>query len=197
MLYDAILIDADDTLFDFRGAEKNAIGAIIQQLGIMDEAAPQVYHRLNKACWEAFERGEVTQAELRVRRFRDFLTAEFGLSEKCVPVGMSCGGLHAVKLAAAHPEMVSALYLDAPVINLLSCPFGLGGGSDLEPSTQQEALDALRQAISRLDGADERNVGELMLRAAAFARARGVDPELALSAATDRLIDRFAADEGR
>ena len=33
MLYDAILIDADDTLFDFRGAEKNAIGAIIQQLG--------------------------------------------------------------------------------------------------------------------------------------------------------------------
>ena len=41
MLYDAILIDADDTLFDFRGAEKNAIGAIIQQLGILDEAAPQ------------------------------------------------------------------------------------------------------------------------------------------------------------
>ena len=73
MLYDAILIDADDTLFDFRGAEKNAIGAIIQQLGILDEAAPQVYHRLNRACWEAFERGEVTQAELRVRRFRDFL----------------------------------------------------------------------------------------------------------------------------
>ena len=35
MLYDAILIDADDTLFDFRGAEKNAIGAIIQQLGII------------------------------------------------------------------------------------------------------------------------------------------------------------------
>ena len=57
MLYDAILIDADDTLFDFRGAEKNAIGAIIQQLGILDEAAPQVYHRLNRACWEAFERG--------------------------------------------------------------------------------------------------------------------------------------------
>ena len=38
MLYDAILIDADDTLLDFRGAEKNAISAIIHQLGIMDEA---------------------------------------------------------------------------------------------------------------------------------------------------------------
>ena len=73
MLYDAILIDADDTLFDFRGAEKNAIGEIIARLGIEDASAPQVYHRLNRACWEAFERGEVTQAELRVRRFRDFL----------------------------------------------------------------------------------------------------------------------------
>ena len=86
MLYDAILIDADDTLFDFRGAEKNAIGAIIQQLGIMDEAAPQVYHRLNKACWEAFERGEVTQAELRVRRFRDFLR-HYGLDADPREVG--------------------------------------------------------------------------------------------------------------
>ena len=62
---------------------------------------------------------------------------------------------------------------------------------------RQEALNALRQAISKLDGADERDVGELMLRAAAFARARGVEPELALNAATDRLIDRFAEAEKR
>ena len=63
--------------------------------------------------------------------------------------------------------------------------------------TEQEALNALRQAVSKLDGADERDVGELMLRAAAFARARGVEPELALNAATDRLIDRFAEAEKR
>ena len=113
MLYDAILIDADDTLFDFRGAEKNAIGAIIQQLGIMDEAAPQVYHRLNKACWEAFERGEVTQAELRVRRFRDFLK-HYGLDADPQEVGEAYtealshqslllpGALEAVQAVAAH-----------------------------------------------------------------------------------------------
>lgn len=63
--------------------------------------------------------------------------------------------------------------------------------------TEREALNALRQAVSKLDGADERDVGELMLRAAAFARARGVEPELALNAATDRLIDRFAEAEKR
>lgn len=63
--------------------------------------------------------------------------------------------------------------------------------------TEQEALDALRHVVSKLDGADVRDVGELMLRAAAFARARGVEPELALNAATDRLIDRFAEAEKR
>ena len=113
MLYDAILIDADDTLLDFRGAEKNAISAIIQQLGIMDEAAPQVYHRLNKACWEAFERGEVTQAELRVRRFRDFLK-HYDLDADPREVGEAYtealshqslllpGALEAVQAVAAH-----------------------------------------------------------------------------------------------
>ena len=55
-----------------------------------------------------------------------YLVSEYGLSEKCVPVGMGCGGLQAVYFAAAHPERIAALYLDAPVFNLLSCPAGIG-----------------------------------------------------------------------
>lgn len=62
----------------------------------------------------------------RKRRFCEYLSNEYGLYEKCVPVGMSCGGLVASKFAAKYPEYVSALYLDAPVLNLLSCPAGLG-----------------------------------------------------------------------
>lgn len=62
-------------------------------------------------------------------RFADFLKEEFGLYDKCVPVGMSCGGLIGSKFAARHPEKVSCLYLDAPVMNLLSCPGGVGIGS--------------------------------------------------------------------
>ena len=53
------------------------------------------------------------------------LHKEFGLSEKCVCVGMSCGGLQAVYFAARYPQHVEALYLDAPVMNLLSCPFSI------------------------------------------------------------------------
>lgn len=59
-------------------------------------------------------------------RFAKYLHEEFGLDPKCVPVGMSCGGLHAVYFAASHPECISSLYIDAPVMNLLSCPGAVG-----------------------------------------------------------------------
>ena len=68
------------------------------------------------------------------KRFAEFLHAEYGLSQKCVPVGMSCGGLIAAKLAAKYPACIAALYLDAPVLNLLSCPAGIGkAGSEMLP----------------------------------------------------------------
>lgn len=59
-------------------------------------------------------------------RFVEFLISEFGLNKKCVPVGMSCGGMQAVYFAAEHPQYVAALYIDAPVMNFLSCPFAVG-----------------------------------------------------------------------
>ncbi len=64
--------------------------------------------------------------------FSQYLHNTYGLSKKCVPVGMSCGGLHALRLAVRHPEMISMLYLDAPVMNFLSCPYGMGVGQPLE-----------------------------------------------------------------
>lgn len=59
-------------------------------------------------------------------RLVDFVTKKFGLDDRFVPVGFSCGGLYAVKLAALIPDKISAMYLDAPVMNFLSCPFGFG-----------------------------------------------------------------------
>ncbi len=63
-------------------------------------------------------------------RFADFLIKEFGLCKRCVPVGMSCGGMQAVYFAAKYPEYVAAMYIDAPVLNLLSCPCGVGMATD-------------------------------------------------------------------
>lgn len=62
--------------------------------------------------------------------FCEFLCREFDLNEKCAPVGMSCGGMHAVYFAAKYPNRIAGLYLDAPVLNLLSCPAGVGQAGD-------------------------------------------------------------------
>lgn len=58
--------------------------------------------------------------------FCEYLTKSYGLSGRCMPVGLSCGGMQAVYLAAKYPQLIGALYLDAPVMNLLSCPCGMG-----------------------------------------------------------------------
>ena len=62
--------------------------------------------------------------------FIKHVSKSFNLSPKCVLEGMSLGGMFAVKLAAKYPEGVSAIYLDAPVMNFLSCPAGLGVASN-------------------------------------------------------------------
>ncbi len=64
-------------------------------------------------------------------RFADFISREFGLERRFACVGMSCGGLCSVNFVAKYPEYVSVLYLDAPVMNLLSCPMGFGIGNAL------------------------------------------------------------------
>ena len=83
-------------------------------------------------------------------RFRNFLVERYHLSPRCIPIGMSCGGLHAIKQAGRHPDMVSVIYADAPVMNILSCPFGFGAKSEISESARQEALDALGITFSQL-----------------------------------------------
>lgn len=84
----------------------------------------------------------------RKKRFAEFLASEYGLYKKCMPVGMSCGGLVAVNFAAKYPEFVSALYLDAPVMNLLSCPAGMGKADNgMLPEFMEETGMTLSQLI--------------------------------------------------
>ena len=81
------------------------------------------------------------------KRFAEYLHEQYGLYHKCVPVGMSCGGMIACKLAAKYPELVSALYLDAPVMNLLSCPADIGIAKS---GLLQEFIDATGITLSEL-----------------------------------------------
>ena len=74
----------------------------------------------------------------RKQRFIEFMIKEYSLENKCALVGMSCGGLMAMKQAAYKSDNICCLYLDAPVLNYMSCPCGfgigeaLGGGSGVD-----------------------------------------------------------------
>lgn len=87
----------------------------------------------------------------RKARFIKYISDKYNLNNKCVPVGMSCGGLIAVKFAARYPELVACLYIDAPVINYMSCPCGFGIGERSDDENFSEILGALgMDSISEL-----------------------------------------------
>lgn len=58
-------------------------------------------------------------------KFVKFVAEKLNLCEKCILIGMSCGGLQAVRFAELYPELAAVMYLDAPVLNILSMA-GLG-----------------------------------------------------------------------
>ncbi len=87
----------------------------------------------------------------RKARFIKYISDKYNLNNKCVPVGMSCGGLIAVKFAARYPELIACLYIDAPVINYMSCPCGFGIGERIDDENFSEILGALgMDSISEL-----------------------------------------------
>ena len=74
-------------------------------------------------------------------RFVKHVSDAYGLNEKCVPVGMSCGGGYAVKFAGLYPQLVKCMFIDAPVLNFSSLP-GKWGDPVSDRIWQQEFLSA-------------------------------------------------------
>lgn len=76
--------------------------------------------------------------------FVRYCAKELNASERCIFEGMSCGGLQAAKLAEAYPELCAVMYLDAPVLNILSMA-GLG-------ECKNEAVDQFwREIVATYD----------------------------------------------
>lgn len=64
----------------------------------------------------------------RKARFVDYVSEKYGLRDKCITVGYSCGGAHAVNFAGYFPEKVCLIFIDAPVLNFCDYPGRLPGG---------------------------------------------------------------------
>ena len=73
MRYQKILMDIDDTIFDFQAGNRRAVAQLMEELGLASPTVFEEYQAINHACWEALERGEMTQAQLQVIRWARFL----------------------------------------------------------------------------------------------------------------------------
>ncbi len=62
----------------------------------------------------------------RRARFVEYVSQKYKLNGKCVLVGMSFGGAQAMRFANYYPELVSCIYLDAPVLNYSAFPGKMG-----------------------------------------------------------------------
>ena len=96
---------------------------------VQNELLKRGYHIAyipNKTRWH-HESDDEAKAKLA-----RYMHSDLGLDKKCAVIGMSCGGLQGIYFAAKYPEYVACMYLDAPVINFLSCPAGLGKATDEE-----------------------------------------------------------------
>ena len=72
--YRLLLVDADDTILDFKRCEHDALRTVLQSFGLPDsDEVIALYSGINDRMWKMLEKKEITKSELRVRRFREFL----------------------------------------------------------------------------------------------------------------------------
>ena len=75
-----LLFDLDQTLFDFKQAERKALELTFEQLGLtIDESIIIRYSQINDRMWKMLEKGEIDKQSLRSERFNQ-LKQELGLN---------------------------------------------------------------------------------------------------------------------
>lgn len=98
MKYPFLLLDADNTLFDFDAANRAAFHAVCASFDIPEsDETFRLYERCNNEMWAAFDRSEVTKDYLVVQRFRNFL-AELHLARDA----QACNALHLATLGESN-----------------------------------------------------------------------------------------------
>ena len=85
-MFEFLFLDLDDTILDFKQAERIAISATIRQFGVEPtEEVLHRYHLINKWHWEQLELGKMTRDQVLEGRFGQ-LFRELGVeadAEKC------------------------------------------------------------------------------------------------------------------
>lgn len=68
--YKKLFFDFDDTLVDFKAAEKVALPTVFDEFNFpLTAEVEAIYNRINRGLWDALEVGEVTREQLMDQRF--------------------------------------------------------------------------------------------------------------------------------
>ena len=72
--YTTVLFDADDTLFDFKRSEHEAVKDCLSLVGLpTNDEVIEKYSEINQSYWKMLERGEITKKDLFIARWKTFL----------------------------------------------------------------------------------------------------------------------------
>ena len=110
-----VLLDLDDTILNFRAAERSALAQTLAHFGIEPtEENCCAYSDINKGFWRALERGEITREKLLVARFEALYVRLLGC-EREHPSAAATQAFYEQKLSEGHdfmpgaPELLDAL----------------------------------------------------------------------------------------
>lgn len=88
-----LLMDADDTVLDFAGSERDSIVMLCEEFAIADgDRVADEFKRINRRLWDMFERSEITREQIFYTRFEELF--EY----------FSIKGLDAVQVGDAYKE---------------------------------------------------------------------------------------------
>lgn len=72
--YTFLLFDADDTLFDYKKAERNALQAACREIRFdIDDSVLETYASIDRHYWKKYEDGAISLAMVQEQRFDDLL----------------------------------------------------------------------------------------------------------------------------
>ena len=132
MKYTTLLFDSDDTLLDFKAAEKHALSATFETFAPgMGDTMNVKYHEINRALWASYEKGEIPREDIfRLRFVKTF--EHFGIP---VP-NISIPDFFQTQLSSVHKTMP-----DVPeVLEKLSAKYKLHVITNSVKTTQMKRL---------------------------------------------------------
>ena len=106
-------------------------GAFVDRTGVPDLLKRGFHH----VTIELFDTRMDDSGVAVAAEFQKFLTEELGFAEKANLVGMSWGGFFSVRYAAAHPENVRRVYLDAPLLHFGGFSHDVGPWKNSPPAS--------------------------------------------------------------